>query len=141
MTGMKHALISLIAGLLFGAGLYVSQMINPAKVLGFLDFAGNWDPTLAMVMIGALASAAAGYALVRRRSGPVLGGKFQIPDRTDIDRPLIAGAIMFGVGWGLAGFCPGPAVAALGTGITGVYFFCAAMIAGMLLHRLKPLFK
>ena len=135
---MLHTIVSLLAGMLFGAGLYVSQMMNPAKVLGFLDFAGEWDLTLATVMIGALAAAAPGFALARARRLPLLGGKFQIPTRSDIDPPLLAGAALFGLGWGLSGFCPGPAIAALGTGITGVYIFAAAMIAGMLLHRIVP---
>lgn len=138
---MIHTIVSLLAGMLFGAGLYVSQMMNPAKVLGFLDFAGEWDPTLAMVMIGAMAAAAPGFALAKARSAPVLGGQFQIPTRSDIDPPLLTGAALFGLGWGLSGFCPGPAVAALGTGITEVYIFGAAMVAGMLAHKYVPFGK
>lgn len=138
---MIHTIVSLLAGMLFGAGLYVSQMMNPAKVLGFLDFAGEWDPTLAMVMIGAMAAAAPGFALAKARRQPLLGGKFQIPTRSDIDPPLLTGAALFGLGWGLSGFCPGPAVAALGTGITEVYIFGAAMVAGMLAHKYVPFGK
>ncbi len=135
---MVSILFSLLTGMLFGVGLYVSQMMNPAKVLGFLDFAGNWDPTLGVVMLGALIAAAPGFALVRHRTEPILGGKFQIPERRDIDLPLVTGAALFGLGWGLSGFCPGPALAALGTGVTNVYVFVTAMVAGMLSYRLLP---
>lgn len=138
---MVSILFSLLTGMLFGAGLYVSQMMNPAKVLGFLDFAGNWDATLGVVMLGALIAAAPGFALVRHRTEPILGGKFQISERRDIDLPLVTGAALFGLGWGLSGFCPGPALAALGTGVTNVYVFVAAMVAGMLSYRLLPLGK
>lgn len=135
---MKAVLASLVCGTVFGAGLALSRMINPAKVVGFLDFAGDWDPTLALVMIGALIAAAPGFVIARRRQAPALGGAFQIPTRKDIDAPLVGGAAVFGVGWGLAGFCPGPALAALGAGLLPVYVFVAAMIGGMLLHRAIP---
>ena len=132
------ALSALIIGLLFGAGLAVSQMIDPAKVLGFLDFAGNWDPTLLVVMAVALVAAAPGYAIARQRERSWLGAPMQIPARGDLDGPLLGGAAIFGVGWGLAGFCPGPALAALGTGLPDVFVFVAAMVVGMFVHRLTP---
>ena len=128
---MRTILASFLIGGLFGVGLAVSQMINPAKVIGFLDFAGNWDPTLAFVMVGALAVTAPGFAMIRKRSGPILGGAFRLPSRRDIDRRLLGGAAVFGVGWGLAGFCPGPAIAALSSGQWPVAAFFAAMVAGM----------
>ena len=125
---MIRILGALAVGLIFGAGVSVSGMINPAKVLGFLDFAGDWDPTLGLVMLGALIATVPGYALTESR--------FQIPTARHVDAPLIAGALMFGVGWGLAGFCPGPAVAAVSTGLPDVLIFFAAMIAGMGLFRI-----
>ena len=133
---MKDIVASLCIGVVFGVGLTVSQMINPAKVIGFLDFAGDWDPTLGVVMAAALAVAAPGFALARRRNGPLLGGAFQIPTRTDIDPRLIGGAVVFGIGWGLSGFCPGPAIAALSTGLGPAFAFVLAMAAGMYLQGL-----
>lgn len=135
---MWPMLTSLFVGTLFGVGLTVSQMINPAKVVGFLDFTGNWDPTLGVVMIGALGAAIPGFMIAARRQTPLLGGAFQIPSRQDTDARLIGGATLFGIGWGLAGFCPGPAIAALSSGLWPVFVFVAAMIAGMLLFRLVP---
>ena len=132
---------ALAVGLLFGAGVSVSGMINPAKVLGFLDFAGDWDPTLGLVMLGALIAAAPGYALAKRRDAPLTEYRFQIPTTRHIDVPLIAGALMFGVGWGLVGFCPGPAIAAIATGLQDVLIFCAAMVAGMGLFRVYTIFS
>ena len=132
---MIRILGALAIGLLFGAGVSVSGMINPAKVLGFLDFAGNWDPTLSLVMLGALIAAVPGYALVRRLDAPLTEQRFQIPTARHIDVPLVAGALMFGVGWGLVGFCPGPAIAAVATGLQDVLIFFAAMVAGMGLFR------
>jgi len=129
---------SLLVGILFGIGLTLSQMIDPMKVLGFLDFAGDWDPTLAFVMGGALLVAVPGFALVRRLRGPLLGGAFQLPSRKDLDLRLLVGAAIFGLGWGLAGFCPGPALSALSTGSGQVLIFVAAMLAGMLAERLLP---
>jgi hypothetical protein len=135
---VRDVLSSLIAGIVLGAGLAVSRMMNPAKVVAFLDFAGDWDPTLAFVMGGALIAAAPGFALAKKRSAPILGGTFRIPTRRDIDAPLVIGAAIFGVGWGLSGFCPGPALAALSTGMWQVAVFVAAMVAGMLLFRAVP---
>ena len=133
---MIRILGALAVGLIFGAGVSVSGMINPAKVLGFLDFAGDWDPTLGLVMLGALIATVPGYALAKRLDAPLTESRFQIPTARHVDAPLIAGALMFGVGWGLAGFCPGPAVAAVSTGLPDVLIFFAAMIAGMGLFRI-----
>jgi uncharacterized protein len=135
---MASILSSLLIGILFGVGLTVSQMINPMKVLGFLDFAGDWDPTLGLVLVGALIGAVPGFALVRRLRAPLLGGSFQIPTRKDVDWHLLSGAAIFGVGWGLSGFCPGPALAALSSGRHQVLVFVAAMAAGMVLQGLMP---
>lgn len=122
------ALVGLVAGLLFGAGLVVSGMTEPAKVRGFLDFGGSWDPTLAFVMGGAIAVHFTAYRLIRGRRAPVLGESFQIPTRKDIDAKLLAGAALFGLGWGLGGYCPGPAVTSLTTGAPAVLAFVAAML-------------
>lgn len=127
---------ALISGAIFGLGLAVSGMMNPAKVLGFLDVAGDWDPTLAFVMGGALLVSIPAFRLILGRKRPVLDRSFALPDRTDLDGRLLSGATLFGVGWGMVGFCPGPAVAALATGLTPVLVFTAAMIAGMALKRL-----
>ncbi len=120
-----------LIGGLFGAGLAISGMMNPAKVIGFLDLAGDWDPTLAVVMAAALAISAAGYAVQRRRARPLLAGAFRIPPAGVVDARLVAGAVLFGVGWGIAGFCPGPAIAALSTGRWDVALFVVSMAAGM----------
>lgn len=123
-------------GLIFGLGIAISGMINPAKVLNFFDIAGTWDPSLALVMGGALAVAIPGYRLVLGRPAPVLEDHFQLPDTRVIDYRLILGSATFGVGWGIAGFCPGGAIPALGTGNPGVFLFVAAVIGGLLLARL-----
>lgn len=125
-----HPIVSLLAGLLFGLGLVVSGMVNPAKVLNFLDIAGSWDPTLAFVMGGALLVTVPGFRLVLKREAPILDGRFHLPERNDIDLPLVIGAVLFGVGWGLGGFCPGPAVTAMVSGFPAVFAFVAAMLAG-----------
>jgi len=135
---MLAALTSLLAGTVFGIGLAISGMMNPAKVLGFLDIAGAWNPTLAFVMGGALLVAAPGFVLMRRRGQTAFGGKLELPSRTDIDARLISGAALFGAGWGLGGLCPGPAIAGLATGVSGIYVFVVAMVAGMLLFRVLP---
>jgi uncharacterized membrane protein YedE/YeeE len=131
-----RALAALAAGVLFGVGLAVSHMTNPAVVLGFLDVAGDWNPTLAFVMGGALAVTAVGYRWVLRRARPLLEPGFQLPTRRDVDARLVTGAAVFGLGWGLVGFCPGPALAALASGQAGVLVFVAALVAGSLLARL-----
>jgi uncharacterized membrane protein YedE/YeeE len=127
---------ALLAGFLFGAGLAFADMTNPAKVQSFLDFLGSWDPSLALVMGVGLAVAAVGFAAARRRPAPLFAEAFEIPTRRDLDAELLGGAALFGVGWGLAGFCPGPALAALPQGVGAVYTFVLAMLAGMALHRL-----
>jgi uncharacterized protein len=133
---MLNLITSLVVGLLFGVGLTMSEMVNPAKVLAFLDVAGNWDPTLAFVMAGALVTAMPGFLVARKWKSPVLTGRFYLPSRTDIDFSLIGGAILFGVGWGLVGFSPGPAIAALGFGDLAVVIFVISMLWGMLFHRI-----
>ncbi len=122
-------------GLIFGLGISISGMSNPAKVLNFFDVAGTWDPSLAFVMGGALIVAAIGYRLVLRRSAPALARTFRIPTARDLDGRLLGGAALFGIGWGIAGFCPGGALPALGTGSPEVFVFVAAASAGILLKR------
>ncbi len=126
---------ALIIGLVFGTGIAVSGMANPAKVLNFFDVAGNWDPSLAFVMGGALAVTALGYAFVLRRPGPVFDTTFHLPTRRDIDMPLIAGSAVFGIGWGITGFCPGGSLPALGLGHGEALVFVASMVAGIALAR------
>jgi uncharacterized membrane protein YedE/YeeE len=128
---MARILVALAAGVLFGLGLAVSQMINPAKVLGFLDLAGDWDPSLAFVMLAAVPVAAAGYRLARRLRQPVCAPAFAGPVQAKVDSRLAGGAILFGIGWGLVGYCPGPALAALGLGNASTLLFVAAMLVGM----------
>jgi uncharacterized membrane protein YedE/YeeE len=132
-----QVLVAGVAGLLFGVGLALSGMTNPAKVLAFLDVAGAWDPTLAFVMGGALAVATPGFALARRRARPWLAPAFAIPERRDVDASLLGGAALFGIGWGLVGLCPGPALADLSRGAWEVLLFATALAAGMLLFRLR----
>lgn len=133
---MKPVLPGLVVGLLFGAGLALSDMINPARVLAFLDVAGNWDPSLAYVMGGALVPSAIAYWISRRMERPLMAREFRIPQNRVVEPQLLAGAAIFGIGWGLVGFCPGPAVAALGSGLLQPWLFVLAMLAGMILHRL-----
>lgn len=126
---MAKILSALIIGTIFGLGLAISQMVNPARVIGFLDVAGRWDPTLIFVMGGALLLTAPIFPVVLRRK-PFLAEQFSLPTKVDIDRPLLLGAIIFGAGWGLGGFCPGPALAALASGSPSVALFVVTMIAG-----------
>jgi len=133
---MPALLLALACGLVFGLGLTVSGMINPARVLGFLDVAGAWNPTLAFVMGGAVVVAAVAFALGRRRAAPLLEGRFHAATRSVIDSRLIGGAAIFGVGWGLVGYCPGPALAALALGRWETLLFVLAMLAGMALFEL-----
>ncbi|MEQ9812323.1 MAG: YeeE/YedE family protein [Azospirillaceae bacterium] len=128
---IARTLIALVAGTLFGVGLTVSQMIDPAKVQGFLDVAGSWDPSLAFVLGGALVVSAVGFWSVWRRPRPVLDSRFHVPTAGTIDRPLLVGSALFGVGWGMVGFCPGPALANLALGGGDALVFLAAMVAGM----------
>ena len=129
-------LSALLLGLLFGLGLIVSGMTNPAKVLGFLDLAGSWDPSLVLVMGGALMVSLPLFALIGRRKRALLGEPMQLPTTRRIDLRLLLGSLTFGVGWGLAGYCPGPALVNLGTGRTEPLLFCLAMLAGMALFEL-----
>jgi len=132
---MTKSLFALIAGLLFGIGLIVSGMSNPRKVLGFLDVTGPWDPSLAMVMIGAIAVGLFAFTLAGRRSRSLLGSPMRLPAARDIDRRLVFGSALFGLGWGLVGFCPGPALVALGAGHVKALVFVVAMLAGMALFE------
>ena len=131
---MPRTFVALFAGMLFGLGLAVSGMMNPAKVVGFLDVAGEWDPTLAFVMGGALLVTVPAFRLILNRPRPILADGFALPTKSALDGRLLGGAALFGVGWGLSGFCPGPAVAAVTTGLAPVFAFVAAMMAGMVLH-------
>lgn len=128
---MRRIVVALAAGMIFGLGLSISQMIDPAKVIGFLDLAGHWDPSLAFVMAAAIPVAAAGFALARRRAAPLCAANFAGPAKTRLEGRLIAGAVLFGIGWGLVGFCPGPALASLTVGGAAPLVFAAAMILGM----------
>ena len=134
-SNVLRVVAALGSGLVFGLGLAVAGMTNPAKVIGFLDVAGDWDPTLAFVMGGALLVAVPAYRFIPKRGRPVLEAEFSLPKKKAIDAPLVGGSALFGVGWGLVGFCPGPAIAALGTGLLPVFAFVAAMLAGMALHN------
>ena len=133
---MTSLLVSFLSGLVFALGLGISGMTQPAKVIGFLDFTGNWDPSLAFVMVGAIMVHALLYRLIRRRSSPLFAPTFAIPTRTDIDLRLVGGATLFGIGWGIGGFCPGPALTSLASGHSTVLIFVAAMITGMYLYKL-----
>ncbi len=126
---------ALASGLVFGLGLIVSGMANPAKVIGFLDLAGAWDPSLAFVMGGAIAVGAVAFFVARQRTNSFLGAAMCLPELRSIDRRLVLGSVMFGVGWGVAGFCPGPAVVALGMGQGKAVIFVIAMLAGMALFE------
>ena len=130
---------SLSAGIVFGLGMAVSGMTNTQRVQGFLDLAGAWDPTLAFVMAGGMLVTFIGYKFVLKNPAPVFADAFHLPTKTDIDKPLLIGAILFGAGWGLVGYCPGPAIAGLSYGYTATLIFVPAMILGLLLA--KPLSK
>jgi len=125
------ALASFVSGLIFGVGLIVAGMANPAKVLGFLDITGRWDPSLALVMAGAILVGLFGFTLARRRTISLLGLPIMLPPTRRLDRRLIAGSVAFGVGWGLGGICPGPALVLVGAGVAKGWIFAAAMLAGM----------
>lgn len=128
---MKFNLASFGAGLLFGLGLLVSGMANPEKVLGFLDIAGQWDPSLAFVMAGAILVGLFAFTVAKKRTMSFLGFDMRLPASDRLDKRLVVGSVLFGAGWGLAGFCPGPGLVALGAGNTGALVFVVAMIAGM----------
>jgi uncharacterized membrane protein YedE/YeeE len=132
---MQRVVVAGLIGLLFGTGIAVSGMANPAKVLNFFDFFGTWDPSLAFVMGGALAVTAIGYRFVLRRPRPVLDARFHLPPPQRIDLPLVGGAAVFGIGWGITGFCPGGAIPALGLWEASAWMFVGAMLAGILVAR------
>ena len=132
-----NRLVEFLVGLLFGVGLILSGMTDPGKVIGFLDLAGPWDPSLALVMGGAIAVGFFAFALARRRTTSFLGGAMPLPGSSDIDSRLVVGSLVFGVGWGLGGFCPGPAVVAAGAGHPQALVFTLAMIAGMAVYELS----
>lgn len=131
---MRNLVPGLIVGVIFGAGLALSDMVNPARVQAFLDVAGAWDATLMFVMGAALVPSAIAYLIRRRMTRPLLGERFSIPESRTLDRQLLIGAALFGIGWGLVGFCPGPAVAGLVLGSWQPWLFVVAMLTGMLLH-------
>ncbi len=134
---MKRQLVAAFGcGSLFAIGLSVSGMTNPSKVLGFLDFFGRWDPTLAFVMMAAVATHAVLYQMITRRSAPVFAAAFSIPKQRGIDGPLVLGSALFGVGWGLSGFCPGPVVTSLASGGQSALSFTLGMVAGMAAYGL-----
>jgi hypothetical protein len=132
---MKQNLIALVAGLLFGFGLSLSQMIDRDRVLGFLDVSGNWDPTLLFVLGGAVGVTLIAFRFVLRLPQPIFGNKFYLPTRKDIDLSLILGAAIFGIGWGIAGYCPGPGITALVLGIANPILFIIAFIVGSLIYQ------
>ncbi len=133
---MKRIIAVFLAGLIFGLGLVVSQMIDPAKILGFLDVAGNWDPSLALVMGGAVPVAALGFRLAARLQQPLVDLHFRPPVQSQVDRRLVLGAALFGIGWGLVGYCPGPALTSLAMGREETLIFVLAMLAGMGAHQI-----
>ena len=132
---MRKNVAALFSGLVFGFGLAVSHMVEPTKVLAFLDIAGQWDPSLLLVMLGAVVLTSIAFRLISRRPKPLLAPKFFLPTRSELDRPLILGAAIFGAGWGLAGYCPGPGIAALGLGTWEAPVFVSALAAGSLTYR------
>ena len=138
MNLARRLLPPLVSGTLFGAGLTLSGMTDPAKVRGFLDIFGEWDPTLAFVMGGAILVMTIAWRIRARMAKPLFGEKFSLPDRSDLEPRLVVGSALFGVGWGIAGLCPGPAVASLALSPAAVLPFVAAMLAGMAVHSLLP---
>jgi len=138
----KHidTLSSFIVGLIFGIGLIFAGMTDPSKVIGFLDVAGNWDPSLAFVMGGAILVGFIAFRFANKRTANFIGGAMHLPSKNDIDRRLIIGSLLFGAGWGMAGFCPGPAITSLGTGNPKAVIFVIAMVAGMALYELANRF-
>jgi uncharacterized protein len=137
-TETSRTVMGYIAGLLFGLGLAISGMTDPARVLGFLDLFGAWDPTLMFVLGGAVVTTFIGYRRVLRRSQPLFAEAFQLPSRQDLDGRLIGGAALFGIGWGLSGYCPGPAIASLGGLTVPLVAMLVAMVAGWFLARALP---
>lgn len=133
--------ISFICGLLFGCGLTISRMINPNKIQNFLDVTGNWDPSLAFVMLSAVAVTWVGYKFVLRRQRPEFTERFFLPTKSSIDAPLVIGSILFGIGWGFAGYCPGPGMTALGLGIMDPVYFMIGMLMSVFIYPLISLFS
>ena len=133
---MKPLLIALLSGILFGAGLALSQMTNPDKVINFLDIAGNWDPSLLFVMVGALTVTLLSFKKILKRPAPLFGKQFYFASKAAIDKPLIIGAAIFGMGWGMSGYCPGPSVAGLGLGNTEAVVMVCTIYLGFFAHRL-----
>jgi uncharacterized protein len=134
MSELARNLVSLAAGLIFGFGLALSGMLDPARVRGFLDIFGAWDPSLAFVLGGAVAVSAIGYVISRKMKSPALDVAFRLPTKTGVDAPLMIGAAVFGIGWGIAGLCPGPAVASLTFGLPATIAFTIAMFVGVFAH-------
>lgn len=132
---MKQIFVALISGILFGIGLTLSQMTNPDKVLNFLDIAGNWDPSLIFVMLGALVVTFTGFRFILKRPNPVFDHKFYLATKQEIDKPLVIGAAIFGIGWGIAGYCPGPVLAGLGNGNFEAVIMIVAIYLGFITHR------
>lgn len=135
-----YNITAFLCGLIFGCGLTISNMINPNKVQNFLDITGNWDPSLAFVMLSAVVVTWIGYKILKNKSHPVCADKFFLPTKKVIDAPLIAGSAIFGIGWGLAGYCPGPAITALGLGILDAVYFLIGMICSLIMFSLFSLF-
>lgn len=133
---MKNFIVAFIVGLLFAFGLGISGMTQPMKVIGFLDLFGNWDPSLMFVMIGAISVHAIFYLLIRSKPKPVLDTQWHLSEKTEVTRSLVIGSMLFGIGWGLAGYCPGPAITSVSTFETRPILFVVCMIAGMLLFRI-----
>jgi uncharacterized membrane protein YedE/YeeE len=133
---MQHRISEFLVGLLFGLGLLLSGMTDPGKVIGFLDLFGAWDPSLALVMGGAIAVGFFAFAIAKKRTASFLGGALRLPTSSQIDKPLVVGAVLFGAGWGLAGFCPGPALVSLASGQAKAAVFVAFMLAGMIIFEI-----
>lgn len=138
---MALLLSALIVGIVFGTGIAISGMINPAKVLNFFDVAGMWDPSMAFVMGSALLVTAIGYRFALKRPGPLFDDRFHVPSKRELDPPLVIGSAIFGIGWGITGFCPGGSIPALGLGVSEAFIFVAAMAAGIFLARFSGLRK
>lgn len=132
---MQHRISEFLVGLLFGLGLILAGMTDPSKVLGFLDLAGRWDPSLALVMGGAILVGLGAFAIAKKRTTTFFGGAMHLPSSSDIDKRLIVGSLLFGAGWGLAGFCPGPAIVSLGAGQPKAVVFVVAMLLGMVVFE------
>jgi uncharacterized protein len=138
---MKLALSAFVCGLIFAAGIAISGMTNPLNIIGFLDMTGTWRPSLVFVMVGAIFVYSISYFLIRKRSAPVLDKQFHVPTNKHIDNKLITGSMLFGVGWGVSGYCPGPAWTAIGAGAHDAYIFLVFLFAGMWLYKIFENYK